>query len=31
LINNIVKSNKDIVIYINIVCYSCAKDSKIKD
>jgi len=31
LINNIVKNNKNIVIYVNIVCYSCAKDSKIKN
>jgi len=31
LINNVVKSNKDIVIYVNIVCYSCARDNKIKD
>ncbi len=31
LINNIVKSNKDIIIYINIVCYSCIRDNKIKN
>jgi len=31
LINNVVKSNKDIVIYVNIICYFCIKDSKIKD
>ena len=31
LINNVVKNNKDIVIYANIVCYFCARDSKIKD
>ncbi len=31
LINIVVKSNKDIVIYVNIVRYSCVKNSKIKD
>ncbi len=31
LINNVVKSNKHIVIYVNIICYFCIKDSKIKD
>jgi len=31
LINNIVESNKDIVIYNNILCYSCARDNKIEE
>jgi len=31
LINNVVESNRNIVIHNNIVCYSCAKDNKIKD
>jgi len=31
LINNIVKNNRDIVIYNNIVCYSCARDNKIEN
>ncbi len=31
LINNIIKSNKDIVIYVNIVRYSCVRDNKIKN
>jgi len=31
LINNVVESNKDIVIYNNIVCYSCARDNKIEN
>jgi len=31
LINNVVKSNRDIVMHNNIVCYSCAKDNKIKN
>ncbi len=31
LINNVVESNKDIIIYVNIVCYSCVKDNKIKN
>jgi predicted metal-binding protein len=30
LINNIVENDKDIVMYNNIVCYSCTRDSKIK-
>jgi len=30
LIHNVVVNNKDIVMHNNIVCYSCAKDSKIK-
>ena len=31
LINNVVESNKDIVIYVNFVRYSCVRNSKIKD
>jgi len=31
LINNVVKSNRDIVMYNNIVYHSCARDSKIED
>ncbi len=31
LINNIVKSNKDIIMHNNIVCYFCVKDNKIKE
>ena len=31
LINNVVVNDKDIVMHNNIVCYSCAKDNKIKE
>ncbi len=31
LINNVIKSNKDIVIYANIVRHFCARNSKIKN
>jgi len=31
LTNNIVKSNRDIVMHNNIIYYSCAKDNKIKN
>jgi len=31
LTNNVVESDKDIVIYVNIVRHSCVKDNKIED
>jgi len=31
LINNVVKSNRDIVMHNNIVCYSCARDNNIEN
>ncbi len=31
LINNVVESNRDIVMHSNIVCHSCARDNKIEE